>query len=40
MREIRVGMIGIKLGMWETGGRNERNKGEILCIGVELMNYH
>ena len=33
MREIRVEMRG-------TGGGNEGNKGEILCTGVELMNYN
>ena len=32
MWEIRVEMRG-------TGGGNEGNKGEILCTGVELMNY-
>ena len=32
MWEIRVEMRG-------TGGGNEGNKGDILCTGVELMNY-
>ena len=39
---IRVGMRGmrgIRVGKWETGGGNEGNKGENLCIEVELMNY-
>ena len=33
MWEIRVEMRG-------TGGGNEVNKDEILCKGVELMNYN
>ena len=39
---IRVGMRGmrgIRVGKWGTGGGNEGNKGENLCIEVELMNY-
>ena len=38
-----MGMRGISVGMWGmrgTGGGNEGNKGEILCIGVGLMNYN
>ena len=26
--------------LWDTGYGNERNKGENLRIGVELMNYN
>ena len=33
MMEIRVGMRG-------TGGGNEGNIGDNLCIGVKLMNYN
>ena len=43
MIAIRVGMRGIpgiKVRMWDTGYGNERNKGENLRIGVELMNYN
>ena len=39
---IRVGMRGmrgIRVGKRGTGGGNEGNKGENLCIEVELMNY-
>ena len=42
MMGMRVGMrkmLGIRVGMWGTGGGNEENKGENLCIGVELTNY-
>ena len=40
MCRISVGMQGIRVGMQGTGGRNEGNKGDNLCIGVELMNYN
>ena len=43
MRGIRVGMrgiSGIRVRMRDTGFGNERNKGENLRIGVELMNYN
>ena len=47
MRGIRVAMMGIRMGMWGIGVgmrrsvvRNEGNKSENLCIGVELMNYN
>ena len=33
-------MLGIRVGLWGTGGGNEENKGENLCIGVELTNYN
>ena len=39
MRVVMQKMLGIRVGMWETGGGNEDNKGENLCIGVELTNY-
>ena len=32
--------MGIRVEMRGTGGGNEGNKGDILCIGVELMNYN
>ena len=35
-----MGMRGISVGMWGTGGGNEGNKRENLSIGVELMNYN
>ena len=43
MPGIRVGMRGMRrimVGMWETGGGNEGNKGENLVIRMELMNYY
>ena len=52
MWAIRMGLMGIRvrmqmMGMWEirvgmqgTGSRNEGNKGENLCIGMELMSYN
>ena len=43
MMGMRVGMrkmLGVRVGMWGTGGGNEENKGENLCIGVELTNYN
>ena len=43
MQGIRVGiqgMRGIRVGMRETGGGKDRNKGENLRIGVELTNYN
>ena len=40
MRVVMQKMLGIRVGMWGTGGGNEENKGENLCIGVELTNYN
>ena len=40
MMGIRVRMMGIREGMRRTGGENARNKGENLCIRVELRNYN
>ena len=34
-----MGMWGIRVGKRGTGRGNEGNKGENLCIEVELMNY-
>ena len=42
-RGIRVGMMemwGTMVEMLGTGGRNERNKGKNLRLGVELINYN
>ena len=40
MRVIMVGMMGISVGMRRTGSKNEENKGENLCIVLELTNYN
>ena len=40
MRGLRVGMMGIRERMRRTGGENARNKGENLCIRVELRYYN